>query len=201
MNDLQVLFVETVSSAMNLNLVRMGYSIGVPERKLQQQVAAGIKQMALRQQRGETFDALRYSAETLDAIESASDGQTSAHIFAGYCLFQSSILALVELPDLVKQLLKAELNEWARLEPDCNTLRPFAENFVWSLVCAFEQGAFSNQREEQEVADMIIQITELFGIVLTQVIRDRIEGCLCLEDSNDADGTSLNDLPDRRLLN
>lgn len=174
MNEMQVLFIQAVSFSMAHGYILMGHRIEGTAEEYEKGIDTAIDGMLERKSKGEGFDALQYSIDTLEEI-GRSSGADAFRVFAEYCSFQSSILALSEQPTLVQRFHRVGLEEWALLTPDGVTLQPFALEFFNRLVVQFEIDAETDPETAQEIAELLYEIAEVFGFPMTDTLRTKVE--------------------------
>ncbi len=174
MNEMQVLFVQVVSFSMTLDMIQSGHRLEGTADEYQKRIDTGMQEMKERKRRGEGLSQEKYAADTLQALQD-TPGLAAFRVFAEHCAFQSSILALGELPTLVQRLHREGLREWAMLSPDRVSLRPFAQEFFGLLVEQFQLCMTSDVETAQEIAELLYEVAAIYDFPMTDELRTKVE--------------------------
>lgn len=171
MDALVACFIDIVSTYRLRVEVQDGKQTGTSERELAINIGRIFTDMTRLYQQGMTFDPAGYADLMQRRFDATDDTTETWALFREYNRFLVLILDSKEHPGLLARFRDAGLGQWAELQVDRQTFRPFAEGLVrWAEEHLLKGGKFSRDDAEQ-----IFMVANLYELTLSPKMMRVIE--------------------------
>lgn len=151
--------------------VQDGKHTGASEHELAIDISCTFTEMIRLYEQGMTFDPAGYACLMQRRFDATDDTTETWALFREYNRFLVLIEDSKKHPGLLARFRDAGLGEWAELQVDRQTFRPFAEGLVrWAEEHLLKGGRFS-----RDAAEQIFMVANLYELALSPGMMRVIE--------------------------